>query len=81
MANPLRPTRRATLTSHTGAVYAAVFTRDGRTALTGSADRTAILWNVGGLADLLAHLPDRACVAAGGGLTPSEWRSSIPDIS
>jgi len=39
---------RATLKGHTGPVFAAAFTPDGRTLITGSDDATAIAWDVAG---------------------------------
>jgi WD40 repeat protein len=40
------PVREATLTSHTDAVTAVALSADGHTALTGSSDQTAIMWNL-----------------------------------
>ncbi|KQM01713.1 WD domain, G-beta repeat-containing protein, partial [Frankia sp. CpI1-P] len=43
---PARPVRRATLSGHTTIVGQVSVTPDGRTALTASADHTAILWDL-----------------------------------
>jgi WD40 repeat protein len=44
------PVRRTTLKGHSDAVLSAVFSPDGRTLATGSADRTTAVWNLAGRA-------------------------------
>jgi len=56
------------------------FAPDGRSALTGNYDGTAILWDVSELTALLPDLVNRACAAAGSGLSQERWAELAPGI-
>ncbi|WP_160144308.1 MULTISPECIES: hypothetical protein [unclassified Parafrankia] len=81
ISDPARPARRSTLTGHTETVNTVALSADGRTALINSADGRAILWDLHPLDELLTRRIDRACAAAGGGLTPAEWERYIPTLA
>jgi WD40 repeat protein len=71
---------KATLAGHTDLVTAVALAADGRTALTGSHDRTAILWDRSREIEFAAHVVDHACAAAGRGLSQDEWAEAIPGV-
>jgi hypothetical protein len=62
-------------------VSAVALATDGRTALTGSADGRAFVWDRPGvIEEFAAHVVDHACAAAGRGLSQDEWAQAVPGI-
>ena len=68
---------KATLTGHSGTVYAATFSPDGKTLATGGADRTARLW--GTATPQPATAIDHVCAAIGHDMTDGEYAVYLPD--
>jgi WD40 repeat protein len=54
------------------------FSRDGRTAATGSFDKTVKLWDISALGETLANPIRQACAIAGPALTRETWHRNLP---
>jgi WD40 repeat protein len=81
VSDPTRPHRLGDpLTGHTDPVFEVAWSADGRSLATGSTDHTAILWDVANLGRFLGLNTERACVAAGGGLTDEQWARYVPTL-
>jgi WD domain, G-beta repeat len=65
-----------TLTGHTNGVFSVAFSPDGHMLATGSADRTARLWDLD-----VDHAIRRICATTANNLTPAAWRKYVsPDL-
>jgi WD40 repeat protein len=76
------PVRVATLGGAALKSKSLLFHPDGRTLTTSGTNRSsasAVLWDYSQLNDLRAHPADLACALTGGGLTPDDWASYIPE--
>jgi WD40 repeat protein len=73
VADPAHPTPLGQpLTGHTDAVSSVVFSPDGRTLVTGSADHTVRLWELN--VDQAIH---RICATTTNTLTPATWHQYV----
>lgn len=61
-------------------VYTVDFSPTGQVFGTGGYDKTAILWDITQLSDIVARPEQVACEIVGRGLSPTEWATYAPDI-
>jgi WD40 repeat protein len=79
------PVRVATLKRADLKTESLVFHPDGRTLITSGQSfddsaTQAVLWNYSALNELRANPTDVACTVSGGGLTPDDWATYIPEV-
>jgi WD40 repeat protein len=81
LSDPERPQRLGQNTDdHPGRVEALSFSADGSILTIGNADGSVFVRDMTTLNTLRADPTPLACVITGGGLSPSDWAASIPEI-
>ncbi|MGH3803916.1 MAG: WD40 repeat domain-containing protein, partial [Pseudonocardiaceae bacterium] len=71
---PHNPSLLNIFTDHTDAVFSVAFSPDGHTLATGSADKTALLWETD-----VENVAARVCRMTSH-ITEDEWRQYLPDF-